>query len=161
MGAGKVINDTLSYMSTSARYYESTIFSCLFGCPHGRDELAHYVMCPCLFNLIQTLRSSTPSCPVKRLGLASPATDTLLSVACTLSGYHAIKRSHFTSSLTQYPLNIQQRNAARKLCADAFFVAALEVGLDCRSGIQFPDLSSTSDIGTASNFSSAHADACG
>ena len=147
--------------STSTRYHEAISFSRLFGCSHGRDELAHYVMCPCLFNLIQSLRSSTPSCPVKRLGLASPATDTLLSVACTFSGYHAIKRSHFTSSLTQHPLNIQQRNAAHKLFADAFFAAALEVGLDCRSGIQLPDLSSTSDIETASNFSSAHADACG
>ena len=71
------------------------------------------------------------------------------------------KPCNVTSSLTQSPLNIQQRNAAHKLFADAFFAAALEVGLDCRSGIQFPDLSSTSDIETASNFSSAHADACG
>ena len=117
--------------------------------------------CPCLFGLTQCLRRNTPSCPAKRLGVASPATDTLLSVACTLSGYHAIKRSYFISSLSSSALNHEQRNAAHKLFADAFFVAALEVGLDCRSGVEFPVLSSISDIETASNFSSVRADACG
>ena len=128
----RVLKTWVNSWFTSTRMHEATKLPYLFGCQDGVDNLSHYVMCPHLFTILTKLRDA-PACPAMRLGLRAPTRDNLLAVACTFSGYHAVKRSPFVQSLSPTPLNSEQRVAALRLFADAFFVSALEVGLSCKS----------------------------
>ena len=130
----RIVKTWVNSWATSRRYHEPVILPCLFGCAgdSGTDDLSHYIICPQLYTILRKLRD-TPACPIERLGLSTPTKHSLLAVSCTFSGYHAIKRSHFVHSLTTLPLNSEQRIAALRLFADAFYASALEVGLSCKS----------------------------
>ena len=129
----RIIKTWVNAWSTSTRFHNATILPCLFGCQDGQDRLSHYVMCPCLYTTIHKLRDTSP-CPPTRLGLISPCRESLLTVACIFSGYHGLKMSDFARALSPSPLNSVQQSAALLLFADAFRVAALEVGLDTKTG---------------------------
>ena len=77
--------------ATSYRFHEPVLLPCLFGCYHGIDKLAHYVVCPWLFRFVSLLRPCTSSNPLERIGMLNTTLDSAKVVACTFSGYHAIK----------------------------------------------------------------------
>ena len=77
--------------ATSYRFHEPVLLPCLFGCYHGIDKLAHYVVCPWLFKFVSLLRPGTSSNPLERIAMHNPTLDSVKVVACTFSGYHAIK----------------------------------------------------------------------
>ena len=90
--AMRVFKTWVNSWHTSDRYHESVRLPCLFGCAGSVDKLAHYVMCPYLFDLIKRFYPLASPCPVERLGLVNPSRDTFLCMACTFGGYHAVRR---------------------------------------------------------------------
>ena len=77
--------------STSFRYHEPTLFTCLFGCPSCPDKLSHYVMCPWLFKIVSLIRPETSPDPLDRIAMQNVTIESLKVVACTFAGYHALK----------------------------------------------------------------------
>ena len=77
--------------STSYRYHEPKLLTCLFGCPDCPDKLAHYVVCPWLFKIVSLIRPDTSSDPLERIALKNTTVESLKAVACICVGYHSIK----------------------------------------------------------------------
>ena len=118
--------------ATSHRFHEAVRLSCLFGCDGAKDSMNHYVMCPILFALQVQLRSDTPACPLKRIGLIAPSRESILCIACTFAGYHAVKRNSKFLQISSTTLTLDQRFACHKLFAEAFWAEAIDNGFRCR-----------------------------
>jgi hypothetical protein len=126
--------------STSYRFHEPQLFTCLFGCPSCPDQLAHYVMCPWLFKIVSLLRPETPPNPLERIALENVTIESLKSVACTFAGYHAIKCT--PTSLTLAHTSSTDSGAILGTAvsfADAFLAVARDVGLQCQSSRFFEE----------------------
>ena len=74
----RVIKTWLNGWITSHRMHESTMHSCLLGCPDQPDKLAHYVMCSRIFAAVKFLVPATSANPLERLGLLHPTQNSLL-----------------------------------------------------------------------------------
>ena len=89
-----------------------------------------YVHCPFWLYLLTKCLKSPPSClPLTRLGLVEPSRDSLLAVAASFAGYHAVKRfaaKHFCSACD---LIDSQRLDLHRVFYDAFIAEANENGL--------------------------------
>ena len=122
--------------ATSRRYHEDKLLPCLFGCSKCSDDLHHYLQCPHLFALWGFLAGGASADPLARWGLIQPNSNKFNLIACTFSGYHAVRRNFrlrkefFT--FDQEILNGQQIRSAWSVFADSFFVEARELGVQCR-----------------------------
>ena len=87
----RVLKTWLNGWATSHRMHEDQELRCLLGCRDGRDSLCHYCMCPHMYALVNSLLEDTPEDPLQRVGLKNPSQNSLISVACTFSAYHAVK----------------------------------------------------------------------
>ena len=109
---------------------------CLFGCSGCVDELEHYLQCPHLFSLRTFLAGSTSEDPLVRWGLIRPSSTNFNYIACTFSGYHAIRRAlRSQNQFFSYNQNIltgPQLRVAWSVFADTFFVEARELVSPCR-----------------------------
>jgi len=87
--------------ATSRRYHENVQLSCVFGCgslhPPGRDlsdSLVHYLVCPLLWRILESLlQSPLPSRPSRRLCLTGHFRD-VKCIALAHSLYHGLKLGH-------------------------------------------------------------------
>jgi hypothetical protein len=134
--AVKVIKTWVNGWATSYRYHEGVLLPCLFGCTDCKDELRHYFNCPHLFALWSFLADNVSSDPLVRWGLIRPEPDEFLPIVCVFSGYHAIRREFKRKSdffiNNQSVLTGPQIRVAWTVFAEAFFVEAREVTLNCR-----------------------------
>ena len=132
----KVQLERLSWVNswaTSKRMHEATLLPCLFGCQDAIDCMTHYVHCPFwLYLLTRLLQQSPPSpLPLTRIGLVDPTIDSLLAVACSFAGYHAVKRQALELNFTHSHLDPTQVARCHRVFLDAFCVAALDCALPC------------------------------
>ena len=124
--------------ATSRRYRnsEDKLLPCLFGCSGCKDELEHYIHCPHLLSLWSFLASSASEDPLVRWGLIRPSPAIFKYIACTFSGYHAIRRAFRSQnqffSYNQNILTGPQLRVAWSVFADTFFVEARELASPCR-----------------------------
>ena len=79
--------------ATSYRMRDPICFPCLFGCDR-KDSMTHDVMCPILFSLLSQSRPETQACPLKRIGLVDPSRESLLTLACSFAGHHAVRNNY-------------------------------------------------------------------
>ena len=130
--AHRVLKTWVNSWATSTRFHSDVRLPCLFGCPGHEDRLSHYCMCPNLYGIVRLL-CTTSACPLERLGLVNPSKESLLTVACVFSAYHAVKRSALVSNMSQQEsLHEAQTLSVFSVFADTFRVEANEVGLSCR-----------------------------
>jgi len=132
-----VIKTWVNSWCTSYRYQEKPPLPCLLGCQLGKDDLSHYVDCIQIQLALDDLILSPPSNPLERIGLQNISRDSILTASAVFSGYHAIKRSHFTIGLSGSPLSTEQAIASQRIFAEAFQAAADDAGLPCRSAGRF------------------------
>ena len=125
-----VLKAWVNSWATSDRCHEAIRLPCMFGCDGAKDKMTHYVMCPILFTLLTQFRTDTPNCPLKRIGLVDPSRESLLTLACSFAGYHAVRRANIASQT--HTLTSSQRHAAHQTFSDFFWVEALDNGLRCR-----------------------------
>ena len=124
--------------ATSRRYRnsEDKLLPCLFGCNGCKDELEHYFTCPHLFSLWSFLAGSASEDPLVRWGLICPTAANFNYIACTFSGYHAVRRAFRSQnqffSHNQNILTGPQLRVAWSVFADTFFVEARELASPCR-----------------------------
>jgi len=132
----KVLKCWCNGWATSRRYHEDKVLPCLFGCNKGTDDLQHYLQCPHLFALWSFLAGGASADPLMRWGLIRPESIKYNYIACIFSGYHAIRRDLRTRneffSYNQEVLTGSQIRASWSVFADAFFVEAREVAIQCR-----------------------------
>ena len=126
----RVVKTWVNSWATSDRFHEAVHLPCLFGYEAAKDKTSHYVMCPILCHLLTQFRSGVPDCPLKRIGLVDPTRQSLLTLACAFAGYHATRRANIISCAQT--LDNSQRHAAHRTFADAFWVEAMDNGLQCR-----------------------------
>ena len=117
--------------ATSARMHEDTCLPCLFGCQDARDRMDHYIHCPFWCYLLLKLHTDPPPSPLPltRLALMDPSIPSLLTVACSFAGYHAIKRLAHSMSFSDAPLSSSQVALCHRTFFDAFCAAALDCSL--------------------------------
>ena len=134
----RVLKSWCNGWATSRRYRnsEEKLLPCLFGCSGCVDELEHYLQCPHLFSLWTFLAGSTSEDPLVRWGLIRPSSTNFNYIACTFSGYHAIRRAlRSQNQFFSYNQNIltgPQLRVAWSVFADTFFVEARELASPCR-----------------------------
>ena len=128
----RIIKTWTNSWATSHRMHECTLLPCLFGCEGREDSLNHYVMCPLLLGLLELIKPETSVWPLVRWGLKQPTRESLLSVACVFSSYHACKRRVRCFQWGTDSFNSMHISAeCRKLVHDEFlsvFCSALMVG---------------------------------
>ena len=128
--AMRVIKTWCNSWATSHRMHEATRLPCLFGCHDGIDSMIHYVSCPFwLFLLVRLLPSPPSPFPLTRLALVDPSVESLLSVASSFAGYHAVKRLATKSCWTQDALTDEYRSISHATFCDAFCAEASDSGL--------------------------------
>ncbi len=128
--AMRVFKTWVNSWATSWRMHEPKLLPCVFGCPAGKDQQSHYVMCPILFALQTLLIPDCPSDPTARIGLIDISRQTALVISATFAGYHAIRRSpQLENDAHTYPETLRNRN--HKVFVDHFYTAALDAGLQC------------------------------
>ena len=135
-----VIKTWANSWSTSYRYHEKPLLPCLLGCQLGKDDLSHYVDCIQIQLALDDLLITPPTHPLERIGLQSITRESILAASAVFSGYHAIKRSPFTTGLSGHPLNAEQAIASQRIFAEAFQSSADDAGLPCRSAGKFAPL---------------------
>ena len=98
----RVVKTWVNAWCASARFGEVPGHPCYFGCS-AKDDMRHYVMCPALYTLQRFVFEVPPPPPLlpdaflihpeplQRLGIHCTSERILKIVACTFSGYHAIK----------------------------------------------------------------------
>ena len=118
--------------SSRIKRLQSPTLACLFGCDDGKDAQSHYAVCPILYTLQTQFDTTTPPDPLERIGLVSPSNESLLRIACTFAGYHAIKRDASITCSANNTLNIEQRFNAHVTFANAFWLEATDNGYNCR-----------------------------
>ena len=124
--------------ATSRRYRncEEKLLPCLFGCSGCKDEPEVYFKCPHLFSLWSFLAGSASEDPLVRWGLICPTAAIFNYIACTFSGYHAIRREFRSRNQffndNQNILTGPQLRVAWNVFADTFFVEARELASPCR-----------------------------
>ena len=130
--ATRILKTWTNSWATSHRMHETTWLPCLFGCQEAEDSFNHYVHCPFWFALLIKLHpDSCSTLPLVRLGLISPKLDSLLSVACSFAGYHAMRRYHKKNQLGAEPLNPHNIHFTHMTFLDYYCVAAKDCGLAC------------------------------
>ena len=78
--------------ATSSRYHEPVIYPCLLGCPDKVDSLSHYLLCPILWQIANSVAChEVPDDTLERIGVRSPTPNNLNLLACIFHSYHAIK----------------------------------------------------------------------
>ena len=132
-----VIKTWVNSWSTSYRYQEKPLLPCLMGCQLGKDDLSHYVDCIQIQLALDDLLSRPPVTPLERIGLQNITKESILVASAVFSGYHVIKRSHFTIGLDGSPLDAEQAIASQRIFAEAFQSSADDAGLPCRSAGRF------------------------
>ena len=80
---------------TSHRMHEDKLLQCIFGCVGCKDTLSHYLSCPILWSIID----SVFRCPIgptvfHRLGLHAPSPQTIIMLVTAQSMYHTLKVGH-------------------------------------------------------------------
>jgi len=132
----KVLKCWCNGWATSRRYHEDKLLPCLFGCSKQADDMQHYLQCPHLLALWSFLAGGASDDPLVRWGLIRPEPIQYNYIACTFSGYHAIRRDFQSRneffSYNQEVLTGSQIRAAWSVFADTFFVEAREVAIQCR-----------------------------
>ena len=103
--ATSYIKTVVNAWTTSRRYHEPILLSCIFGCSggcHDEDDVSHYLRCPALWGILcYSLHLHPPNMdlPVATLidleDIDSPEVPAPL-VACLFSIYHFIKRGRQT-----------------------------------------------------------------
>ena len=88
-----VIKTWTNSWATSQRFQGQKPSFCVFGCQDLPDSLSHYVQCPVLYYLQNSLCSPVSAFPLVRLGLSSPESKNLKMVACTFYAYHYVRRA--------------------------------------------------------------------
>ena len=97
------------------------------------------MVCPILQKVTQNVLQA-PDCPLERLGLSQPSRNSLLSVACTFSAYHAVKRLVSTWNMQAHStLDKTQLNAVYGLFAETLAVEARDAELPLVSSTFRPD----------------------
>ena len=137
----RVVKTWANAGSRSYRYHEPLLLPCVFGCQGFRDDLSHYVMCPMLFGMRQIIRPDTSPLPITRLGLHDPSRESLISLACVFSAYHAVRR--LIKNLPQSPHEFNHPDLRRNIITTFIRVFCLEADnahLACRSP-QYEDVS--------------------
>jgi hypothetical protein len=104
--------------TTSARFHDNKLDSCLFGCfPEGSDALGHYLCCPRLWKIIasakagleaaslviasldddfdDSLGDATPLDPLERLCVRSPSIANARTLVLAYTVYNTLKHEHF------------------------------------------------------------------
>ena len=118
--------------ATSYRFHEPVLLPCLFGCYHGIDKLAHYVVCPWLFKFVSLLRPGTSSNPLERIAMHNPTLENAKVVACTFSGYHAIKCTpHLTKIASTIRTDSRALFSTAVAFAEAFLASSHAMRLPC------------------------------
>ena len=134
----KVVRSWSNSWATSHRFHEHVRLPCLFGCIGELDSMSHYTKCPILFSIIRILRPDTSPCHATRFGLVNHSESELMSLACTYTAYHNLRRD---PELQMHVFNPHAlRTFASRIFGESFFAAALDLGLQCRK--PFPTLSS-------------------
>ena len=128
--------------ATSSRYHEPVIYPCLLGCPDKVDSLSHYLLCPILWQIANSVAChEVPDDTLERIGVRSPTPNNLNLLACIFHSYHAIKHVRAPADTSLPTLNFP---AIRQNFAGALVAAASSSGLRCRSA------SSTVDVDAGS-----------
>ena len=137
----RVLKTWTNAWATSHRFHEKPLLPCLFGCKEI-DKLSHYVQCPALASLVRSFSPSLPACPLARFGLVDTSRESLLIVAATFEGYHAVKRKtaslKISERLTLLPMNFVDQ--LRVTFRQAFWAACLDCKLQCRHYSPVPTL---------------------
>ena len=90
-------------------------------------------MCPNLHYIVKQLRPDTHSNPLIRIGLHTPCRESLLSVACTVSAYHAARCDSKEVQLNASGMfSSADSEFIRSVFGHGFKAEADEVYLDCR-----------------------------
>ena len=122
--------------ATSHRFHDDKLLPCLLGCRDCKDELKHYLQCPHLLALWTFLLGPTSADPLVRWGLIQPEKEQFKCISCIFSGYHAVRREFRNSKqffrYNQNCISGQQLRCAWSLFADAVFVEASELAVNCR-----------------------------
>ncbi len=129
--AMRVLKTWVNSWATSYRMHEPKLLPCVFGCPAGKDQLSHYVMCPILFALQTLLFPDCSPDPCKRIGLSGLSRQTALVISATFAGYHAVRRV-FTLENDAHNLTDSLRHRNHLVFVDHFYTASLDAGLQCR-----------------------------
>ena len=94
----RVVKSWCNGWATSYRYHDDKLLPCLFGCRCQGDDMKHYHQCPHLFAIVKFMHPDTSADPLVRWGLVSPSSKHHKLVACTFTGYHAVRRMFRNSS---------------------------------------------------------------
>ena len=120
--AMQVIKTWVNSWSTSYRYHEVVLHTCLLGCPGEKDELLHYVNCPHIWNVA---RNAFPhlkfDSTLDRLCIEDPCTESLRVLAATFPSYHSIKPRDGEASASH--------DSARSTFAQTFYTSVRASGL--------------------------------
>ena len=138
----RVLKSWCNGWATSYRYQEEPRLPCIFGCYGCKDELAHYLQCPHLYALCKYLHVEVDDDPIIRWGLANPSNEVNKLIACTFSGYHAVRRkfkgTHSFFEPSQPTLKPEQLRSSWSVFADSFLVEARELSFACKQ-FSLPD----------------------
>ena len=128
-----IIKTWVNSWATSSRLHEEVQLPCLFGCQDAPDHMIHYVQCPFwLLLLTKLFQENLPSpMPLQRLGLVNPTVQSLLSVACSFAGDHAMKRHASSVGYSDASLSSVQVAVCHGILLDAFCAAAGDCSLPC------------------------------
>lgn len=101
--AVRIVKTGTNAWCTSARLHDDVTHLCYFGCA-AKDDMKHYVVCPHLYAVLRYLCEGMPrhtharpahesisAKPLQCLGLINTNPTILKVVACSFSGYHAIR----------------------------------------------------------------------
>ena len=88
--------------STSARYHDGKLDTCLFGCfPEGADDLGHYLRCPRLWRIVwHAIDVKETMNPLERLCVAEPTAIKAKTLVVAYTVYHTMKNEYMSLAVT-------------------------------------------------------------
>ena len=88
--ATSILKTWANAWNTTYRLHEPVLRTCFFGCIDMKDDLSHYLRCPCLRNLLGSDGGDVPATDAERL---HPTHDCALNLVIMSNLYHASKSS--------------------------------------------------------------------
>ena len=86
------------WVTTSRIAAGKTLKSCVFGCSHEKDHLAHYIACPVLWKHLEVLLDIDGRAPWEHLGL-SLQPKVLISISFASYVYHAVRSNSISPDI--------------------------------------------------------------
>ena len=90
--ATSILKTWANAWTTSCRMHEPVIRLCIFGCADSRDELHHYLRCPCLWSLLCPGEPNDEMNVCEELLFEGPNFKHAYDLVCAFLTYHSAKR---------------------------------------------------------------------